>query len=212
MELGVNMNFSPVVDYVSNKKSYLYKRTFGAKNEEISKFANSMINGYTKANIIAVPKHFPGYGNVILDPHKNESILPIKYEELETNLIPFKEVLLNTNTKAIMTAHIVIPEIDSNPVTVSHKILTGILRSQLGFNGVIITDDIEMVSAGNSVEQIAVDAILSGSDIIIASFTPEKTISIYNRLKEAVINNEITEKRINQSLERILNLKLLITN
>ncbi len=68
--LGVNMNFSPVVDYVSDSNSYLFKRTFGATPEDIGEFANAMINGYQKAGVIAVAKHFPGYGNVILDPHK----------------------------------------------------------------------------------------------------------------------------------------------
>lgn len=212
--LGINMNFSPVVDYVSKNNSYLYKRTFGQSPKETGSFANSMINGYTRAGIIAVPKHFPGYGNVVLDPHNNQSILPITIEEFEINLIPFKEVLLNKNTLAMMTAHIVIPEVDPNPATLSYKFITEILRNKLNFNGVIITDDIEMISAGDSIplEQIVVNSILSGSDIVIASFTPEKTISIFNRLKEAVINNEISEERIDESLIRILNLKSLITS
>ena len=206
-DLGVNMNFSPVVDYVSNNKSYLYKRTFGRNADETGELGSAMVDGYFKGGVIAVVKHFPGYGNVVLNPHTDESVLPIERGEFENNLIPFKKALANKNTQAVMTAHIVIPEIDSKPATLSYKFMTEILRQELGFDGVVITDDIEMVSAGSSVEDIAVKAIQAGGDMIIASSTSAKTIAIFNRLKKAVLDKEISEERLNQSVLRILKLK-----
>ena len=106
-----------------------------------------------------------------------------------------------------MTAHIVIPVTDSKPATLSHKFITEILRNELGFDGVVITDDIEMASAGNSSKQTAIEAILAGDDMIIDTSTPEKAVAIFNSLKKAVLSKEIPEERINQSVIRILNLK-----
>jgi beta-N-acetylhexosaminidase len=128
------------------------------------------------------------------------------------NLISFKKVVANKNLGAVMTAHIVIPEIDSKPATLSYKFITEILRNELGFDGVVITDDIEMVSAGSRVEQAAVESILAGDDMIIDSPTPEKAIAIFNRLKKAVLHKEISEERIDQSVIRILNLKSRLIN
>ena len=205
--LGVNMNFSPVVDYVSDIDSYLYKRTFGVNEVMTGELANAMIDGYKRGGVVAVAKHFPGYGNVVLDPHRNESLLLIKSQELEKNLIPFKKVIDNKSTGAIMTAHIVIPEIDSKPATLSFKFLTEILRQKLGFNGVVITDDIEMVSVEKSVEETAVKAILAGNDMIIDTYTSKNATLIFNRLKKAILDSEISEERIDQSVVRILKLK-----
>ena len=106
-----------------------------------------------------------------------------------------------------MTAHIVIPEMDSKPATLSYKFITEILRNRLGFNGVVITDDIEMASVGHSVSDIAVESIKAGNDIIIDTYTPKNSIIIFDRLKQAVLNKEISKERIDQSVIRILNLK-----
>lgn len=206
-DLGVNMNFSPVVDYVSNSKSYLYKRTFGVDPDTAGKLGVAMINGYIKGGIIPVVKHFPGYGNIFPDPHKNQATSDITEKELELYLVSFRRIIENNPTVAIMTAHILIPNVDTKIATLSHKFLYEILRKQLGFNGVIITDELEMVSAGSSAEQLAVDAIKAGADIIISTYTPQKQINIFNHLKKSVLSGEIPEKRIDESVERILNLK-----
>ncbi|MBI2100625.1 MAG: glycoside hydrolase family 3 protein [Candidatus Vogelbacteria bacterium] len=206
--LGVNMNFSPVLDYVSDSKSYLYNRTFGTKPVTTGELGSAMIKGYRKGGIIPVAKHFPGYGNIFPDPHKNQATLDIDSEELESNLIPFREVIDDNSAIAIMTAHILIPEIDERVATLSSEFLNEILRKRLGFNGVIITDDLEMISVGKTIEQSAVDAVEAGADIIISTYTPEKQIRIFNSLKNSVLNDGITEERINESVVRILNLKI----
>lgn len=209
-EIGVNMNFSPVLDYVSNSKSYLYNRTFGVNPENIGTLGNAMIEGYMRGGIVPVAKHFPGYGNLFLDPHTNQATLNIDYKELKLNLFPFQKVVMNNPATAIMTAHIVIPNVDVKPATLSAKFLSEILRKQMGFRGVIITDDMEMVSAGGSIGQSSVDAVKVGADMIISTYTPEKQIEIFNRFKKAVLDSEITEERINESVIRILILKSTI--
>lgn len=206
-ELGVNMNFSPVLDYVSNSKSYLYNRTFGTDPDSIGALGNAMIKGYTRSGIVPVAKHFPGYGNLSLDPHTNQATLTIDRKELEVNLSPFQKVIATNPAVAIMTAHIVIPDVDTKPATLSSKFLNEILRKQMGFRGIIITDDMEMVSAGGSIGQSSVDAIKAGADMIISTYTPEKQIEIFNRLKKAVLDGEISEEKINESVLRILTLK-----
>jgi len=208
-DLGINMNFSPVLDYVSNSNSYLYSRTFGTKIEDIAELGEAMIVGYRSGGVIPVAKHFPGYGNLPLDPHTNKAVLVISDKELEQNLIPFEKVVANSSTVAIMTAHISIPSVDTKPATLSSKFLDEILRKRFGFKGVIITDDIEMISAGNSIEEIAIEAIKAGVDMIISTYAPEKQIRIFNALKVAVLDGKIKEERIDESVARILELKSL---
>lgn len=209
-DLGVNMNFSPVVDYVSNRDSYLYNRTFGATPDMTGELGGAMVRGYIKGGVIPVVKHFPGYGNIFPDPHKNQAILNITREELGLYLASFRKIIEDNSVGAIMTAHILIPEVDDKIATLSTKFLHDILREQLGFNGVIMTDELEMVSAGKLIEQSAVDTIKASADIVISTYTPQKQINIFNRLKEAVLSGEIPEKRIDESIGRILRLKSVL--
>ncbi|HEY4524468.1 MAG TPA: glycoside hydrolase family 3 N-terminal domain-containing protein [Candidatus Paceibacterota bacterium] len=214
-EIGVNMNFSPVIDYVSDTQSYLYNRTFGVDPNFTGVLGSAMIRGYQKGGIIPVAKHFPGYGNIVVDPHRKEAISSVSNETFNRNLIPFKKILENNlaDTIAIMTAHIVLTAIDSKPATLSQKFMTEILRKQMGFDGVIITDDMEMVATRQAIDQAAAEAVKAGVDMIISTYTPVKQILIFNRLKTAVLTGEISEERINESIMRILKLKsLLVSN
>ncbi len=206
--LGINMNFSPVVDYVSSKATYLYGRTFGNTAEITGELGSAMVRGYKRAGIIPVAKHFPGYGNVTLDPHKNQvTLATLSSDNFIQNISPFKKVVEDDPMNPIMTAHIVIPAIANEPATLSPEFLTTILRKEFGFKGVIITDDLEMISAGRVIEESAVEAIRAGADIIISTYTPSLQIKIFNRLKMAVSSGEISEKRLNESVVRILKLK-----
>lgn len=209
-ELGVNMNFSPVMDYVSNSRSYLYSRTFGTNPDAIGELGRAMVKGYKMGGVIPVAKHFPGYGNIVYDPHRNQAVSVIHGEELKQNLAPFKKIVEDNSAVAIMTAHIVVPSVDAKPATLSSKFLSSILRKELGFEGVIITDDMEMAAVGHPIEQVSADAINAGADIIISTYTPEKQIRIFNHLKKTVRTGEIKEERINESVIRILNLKSMI--
>lgn len=204
-ELGVNMNFSPVLDYVSDKKTYLYSRTFGRSPEEITTLGDSMIQGYIAGGIIPVMKHFPGYGNIVYDPH-HKTVESVNDGTLEKQLTPFRELSLK-HPVPIMTAHITVGWVDSKPATISRKFLSEILRDGIGFDGVIITDDLEMGSVGLSPSVAAVEAIKAGADIVIITKSTESQIEAYQGLFEAVKSGEILESRIDQSVERILSLK-----
>ncbi len=205
--IGVNMNFAPVLDYVTDRNSYLYKRTFGTTPEKISELGIEMIKGYESSGVIPVAKHFPGYGNISLDPHKKGVSISISKEDLENNILPFKKVIEKYPYVPIMTAHIVVPIVDDKPATLSEKFLVDILRGELGFKGVIISDDMEMVSVGGNIAENSLKAILSGVDIIISTYSRDIQKQIYERILEAVDNGEISEDRINESVERILRTK-----
>lgn len=203
-QLGFNMNFSPVIDNVSDSSSYLSFRTFRFPPGIAGELGEAMVDGYKKGGIVSVIKHFPGYGDIILDPHKKQADLNISKEKLQSNLLPFKNIIKNKKSLAVMTAHIIIPAVSRRPATVSPEFINQILRKDLGFNGVVITDDLSMVSAGDSIGQLSVDSIKAGVDIVIAGGRP---IDSFNALKQAVLTGEISEERINESVNRILRLK-----
>lgn len=207
--LGVNMDFSPVLDHVTDPKSYLYARTFATSSEVIGRLGESMIEGYIAGGVVPVAKHFPGYGNIIRDPHRNGASISLDQKDLDENLLPFKTVIQEGVIEAIMTAHVVVPLVDSRPATFSEAFLKGILRDQFGFKGVIITDDLEMAAAGTStpIGQLAVDSIQAGTDMIISTYTPGKQIEIFNAIKQAVSDGSISMDRLDQSVGRILLLK-----
>ncbi len=203
--LGITMNFSPVLDYVSDPHSYLYTRTFEKNPEEIGKLGSAMIQGYHDGGIVPVAKHYPGYGNITPDPHRSAARLTNGIL-LETFLLPFREAV-KAGVGAIMTAHVVIPEVDDVPATFSARFLIDLLRHDVGFTGVIITDDLEMVSAGGDVPELSVRAIEAGADMLISTYTPQTHIAILEKLKEAVRSGRLSEERINESVLRILTLK-----
>lgn len=203
--LGITMNFSPVLDYVSNPDTYLYARTFEKNPEETGTLGAAMIEGYREGGVIPVAKHFPGYGDITPDPHRSEARLK-EGTELETFLLPFRAAV-KAGVGAIMTAHVIIPEIDSVPATFSHRFLTDILRHDIGFTGVIITDDLEMVSAGSDVPELAVKAIEAGADMLLSTYTSKTHLAILDGLKAAVLSGRLSEERINESVSRILILK-----
>jgi beta-N-acetylhexosaminidase len=163
--------------------------------------------GYRQSGIVPVAKHFPGYGNITSDPHKTSAAIDVTEGELNRMLIPFKKIATGGSVHAIMTAHTVIPIVDSKPATLSKKFLTELLRKNFKFDGVIMTDDLEMVSAGRATESIAVDAIAAGADMLISTYTPSKHIKIFEALKEAVLAGTIPEDQLNASVFRILKLK-----
>lgn len=206
-ELGVNMNFSPVADYVNDPDAYLYDRTFGRDPETIGRFGEAMVRGYLRGGVIPVVKHFPGYGSIMRDPHRDGVARTDGVRALAESMVPFAAIIARYPEGAVMTAHISVPEIDTKPATLSSTFLTQILRERLGFRGVIITDDVEMISAGTSPVAASLEAVKAGADMIISTYMPEIHIAIYNRLYEAVRSGEITEVRIDESVERILRLK-----
>jgi beta-N-acetylhexosaminidase len=206
-EIGINVNFAPLADYVTDPNAYLWDRVFHGTPEEIAARAGAMLQGYREAGILSVLKHFPGYGNEEPDPHTAATTLVIDNTTLENNLLPFRELVARQNAEMIMTAHILIPSVDKKPATHSKVFLTDILRTQWGFEGVIMTDDLEMASAGTDVGTSALEALRAGADMLIITPTPEKQLAAISRLIRAVQNGELPESRVDESLRRVLALK-----
>ncbi|MBM3257427.1 MAG: glycoside hydrolase family 3 protein [Candidatus Liptonbacteria bacterium] len=205
-EIGVNMNFAPLADYVTSTKAYLWPRVFHGTPSQITEWTEAMLQGYSRAGVIPVLKHFPGYGNVTPDPHATSTLLNLSDTALEIHLSPFRELIRTGDVPALMTAHIIIPRVDSRPATFSSRFME-ILRNEWKFEGVIITDDLEMGSTGFSEGDAALEALKAGGDMLILTKTPAKQIAAFERLKTAVIEGDISEARLNMSLRRILKLK-----
>lgn len=206
--LGINMNFAPSVDVNINPENpVIGVRSFGENPDLVSRLGVSQINAYQKENIMATAKHFPGHGDTATDSHTG---LPIINHDLETlhdiDLKPF-QAAIDAGVDAIMSAHIVVPALDDSglPATLSKPILTGLLREEMGFDGLIVTDSLGM-SGANVVppKQVPVEAFKAGADILL---NPPDVKLAYNSVLEAVQSGEISEERLNESVFRILKAK-----
>jgi len=207
-ELGINMNFSPVLDHVTNEQSFLFTRSFRGTPQEVSDLAVAMVKGYKSAGIISSVKHFPGHSNETLDSHSQLDSVDISADELDEYIFQFKEVLKYTDT--VMTGHMLFPKIDKdNPTTVSSYFVATLLRKELGFEGLIITDDMQMKSIYDmySVREAAVKAVLVGNDILIYTGEPEEQAEAYRAVLEAVKEGVIKEEDLNRKVLKILDLK-----
>lgn len=208
---GFNMNFAPVLDINSNlQNSVIGNRSFGSTEMIVSKLGTQTMKGMQSQNIISVIKHFPGHGDTSIDSHLGLPSVNNDLDRLRSfELIPFSQAIKN-NADAVMIAHILLPKIDSNnPATFSKTVITDILRNELNFNGIVITDDMEMgaISKNYNIEDASVESIIAGSDIVLVCHTYDKQVAVINGLITAVQNNIISEERIDESVYRILKLK-----
>jgi beta-N-acetylhexosaminidase len=208
---GFNLDFAPVLDVNSNPKNPIIgDRSFGNNPEIVSKLGIQTMKGIQSQNIIPTVKHFPGHGDTSVDSHLE---LPIVYKSLtelkKLELIPFERSIDN-GADVVMVAHILLPKLDAKfPASMSKKIMTDILRKQLNFSGVVITDDMTMKAITDHYNMgiAAVDSVKAGSDIILVAHDYNKVKETISSLKTAVQKGEISEQRINESVSRIIKLK-----
>lgn len=190
--LGINVNLAPVVDISTNENDYMYYRTIGEDAKITSEYAKTVINASKKGNVSYVLKHFPGYGNNV-DTHNNTAIDNRSYESILNNdLKPFKSGI-NANAEAVLVSHNIVTSIDNKNIASLSPSIHNLLRNELNFTGIIITDDLYM-DAASKIENASLKAILSGNDLIITT-NYEKSI---NEIKKALDNNEIDESLINK--------------
>ncbi len=208
---GFNMNFAPVLDIDSNPNNpVIGKRAFGSNEKIVSELGIETMKGIQSKGVISVVKHFPGHGDTSVDSHIG---LPIVDKELNNlmqfELIPFIKAIEN-NADAVMVAHILFNRIDpNNPATLSKPIINELLREELGFNGVVITDNMTMgaIMENYDIEDAVVKSVNAGSDIVLVCHGYENQVKALKALKKAVENGMISEERIDQSVYRILELK-----
>ncbi len=209
---GFNLNFAPVLDVNSNPNNpVIGDRSFGSDPKIVSRLGIETMKGMQLQQVIPVIKHFPGHGDTEVDSHLE---LPLVHKSLEDlhklELIPFRQAI-DRGTDVVMIAHILLPQLDpTNPATLSHLVITGLLRNDLGYDGVVITDDMTMKSITNQYDigTAAVESIKAGSDIIMVAHDYNSILFTIEALKKAVSNGELTEEQINESLARIIDLKL----
>lgn len=219
--VGINMNLAPVVDVnVNPKNPVIGERSFSDSPEIVAIFGKEALNGYHRAGVMTTLKHFPGHGDVETDSHTDLPIVNKPLHELEQiELFPF--AVLAKDTDAIMTAHILVPSMDEeNCATLSKKILS-YLRETTGFKGLIVADSLTMqgvLKQCNSLEEATLRAINAGCDLLLfggklligqenKETSPDDIKRIHTLIVEAVKNGLISEERINESVERILQLK-----
>ncbi len=212
--LGFNMNLAPVLDVNSNPVNPVIGiRSFGEDPARVSTHGAAYVEGLQSAGVAAVAKHFPGHGDTQDDSHYALPTLPHgKDRLLQIELAPFKAAI-DSGLDAVMTAHIALPEIEGRPdvpATVSREVLTGLLREALEFDGVIITDGLEMQAIADTYGSgaAAVKAFLAGADMMLILWFPEKRQEVYRALLEAARDGTISAARLDQSVRRILSLKV----
>lgn len=207
----INMNFAPVLDIYSNSKNTVIgDRAFGNNEKIVETMGIATMQGLKDEDVIPVIKHFPGHGDTEVDSHIGLPVVEKSIDQLyDFELVPFKKAI-ESGADAVMVSHILMKQIDDkNPATLSYNLITEILRNDMEFSNVIITDDMCMKAITNrlSVEEASIKSIKAGSDIILIGSDIGKTKSVIEKIKLAVERNEISEKRIDESVYRILKLK-----
>jgi beta-N-acetylhexosaminidase len=210
--LGFDMNLAPVLDTNHNPKNPVINvRAFSEHPEQVAQMGMAFVRGQQQGGMITVAKHFPGHGTTLQDSHFSLPRIPLSLEQMmATELLPFQRSI-KAGLDAMMTAHIQVPDIDPDgtPASLSYRLITGLLRKRLGFDGLIITDDLEMraISENRGIGKAAVQAILAGADMVMVIWTPHRKREVYQSLLKAATTGLISTDRLDQSMRRILRLK-----
>lgn len=208
-KFGLNMDFAPVLDVLTNKENKsIQGRSFGSDYDLVANMGSALAKGLQENNIIPVYKHFPGHGSTTVDSHYDLPVLTKSKEDLlTTDLIPFQKAI-EDQAEIIMIGHLAIPNItnDNTPASLSKKIITNLLKKELGFQGLVITDALNMKALTNyyTEQQIYEMAINAGVDILLMPNHPEQAIEY---IKKSIQNGTIKEEQINESITKILKLK-----
>ncbi|GIN72017.1 hypothetical protein J14TS2_24920 [Bacillus sp. J14TS2] len=208
---GFNLDFAPVLDVNSNPDNpVINDRSFGPDPQLVSRLGIETMKGIQSQQIMSVIKHFPGHGDTAVDSHLELPIIEKSVKEMEKlELIPFQKAI-DEGADMVMVAHILIPEIDpAYPSSMSEKVITNLLRDQLHFTGVVVTDDMTMKAITNQYEmgEAAVQSVKAGSDVVLIAHEYDKAKEAIEALVHAVETGELSEKRIDESVRRILELK-----
>jgi beta-N-acetylhexosaminidase len=208
---GINLNFAPVLDVQSNRQSpVIGDRAFAAEPERVSEIALAWTKGLRDSGIIPCGKHFPGHGDTDKDSHFELPLVRKSLAEIQaTELPPFAAACRN-QIEALMTGHVTYPALDANlPATLSEAIITGLLRHQLGFAGVIFSDDLAMraISDHYSVEEASALAIRAGVDVLLFCHEIDPAVAAFEFLCDEADRDAAVRARIEESYRRVTELK-----
>ena len=208
-DLGFNMDAAPDTDVLTNPENQVVKyRSFGSDPELVARMAESELRGLNDQGIIGMYKHFPGHGGTTADSHEGYAYVDDTLDELRSGaFVPFQDGIDN-GIPVIMVSHISCPNVtgDNTPATLSKMLITDILRDEMGFDGMVITDALNMgaITAQYSSSEAAVAALNAGADMLLM---PEDFQSAYQGVLSAVENGTVPEERIDESVRRILEVK-----
>ncbi|MEW9700304.1 beta-N-acetylhexosaminidase [Paenibacillus sp. SI8] len=209
---GLNVDFAPVLDINSNPKNpVIGERSYGANASIVSRMGIQTMKGLRDQHVMPVVKHFPGHGDTSVDSHVGLPIVQHDVTRLrKLELVPFAEAIKN-QAEAVMVAHILLPTVDAqHPSSMSKKIMTDLLRQEMGFQGLIITDDMTMgaITTHNELGEASVTAVLAGADVVLVGHDYDKAVTVIGALRKAVQDKRIPMDTIDQSVERIMQLKM----
>ena len=212
-QIGINMNLAPILDVNNNPLNpVIGVRAFGEDAATVSKYGLAAVRGLRRAGVIATAKHFPGHGDTSTDTHYDMASVPHGRERLDAvELAPFAAAIAD-GVDAIMTAHVMFPAIEPDPTvpaTLSKAVLTDLLRTEMGFDGAVISDCLEMaaISEGVGVAKGAVATMQAGTDIVLISHQLERQLAGIAAVTQAVEHGEITMARIDEAVARVRRLK-----
>ena len=222
--LGFNTNFAPVVDVPTkesiNTQNGLQSRFLGENLEDVISLSQTYLKALQSKKILGCPKHFPGLGAIVVDSHEELPLVKSSHQYLaENDLVPYRKLL--SETYSVMIAHAAFPNLDLQerdvsgkllPSSLSFNIVTKLLRQEIGFKGLVVTDDLEMgaIVQNYGIGEACKMAFRAGVDMFLICNSSEAVRESFKAISVAVENGEISEKRLDESLQRIAEFKNLI--
>jgi beta-N-acetylhexosaminidase len=209
--LGINMDFAPVADVLATRSTVIGSRSFGADPKRVSAQVGGAVRGLQGAGVAATLKHFPGHGHSSADSHAELPVLAQTRKVLDTGALPPFDAGIDAGTWAIMSAHLDVKAVDpGTPGTFSRKLLTDVLRGQLGFQGVVVTDGMNMAPAKRYPPgEAAVRALNAGNDLILM---PPNVTQAYDGLLAALRDGSLPRTRLVEAVTRVLTLKFRLAD
>ena len=211
--LGVNMNLAPVADVVSDLKSFLYRRTFSGDPTIVCRYVGAITRSYEENGLVAVVKHFPGHGSAAGDSHSSVVVSKAGQAEFATvHLPPFKAAMA-AGVEGVLMAHVIANAYDpQSPASSSAAIIQDLLREGLGFSGLVVADDVEMVAAtggaGIDPSEVAVRELAAGCDLLISTGTVAQQKAMLEAIVQAVETGRLPAERLDDAVLRVLETKL----
>ena len=205
--VNIHINYAPVVDInVNPKNPVIHARSFGENRDKVTAYGRAYMKGMQDGGIIACSKHFPGHGDTEVDSHKGLPVLPFSRERLDSlELYPFRDQIKH-GVEMVMMGHLHIPALDSTVSSISYPIVTELLKNELGFKGMIVTDALTMKGVSENMEsaEIALAAYKAGVDILLK---PGDIIASIDRLEEAMLSGECDIKDLDERVKKTLRMK-----
>ncbi|HET9111939.1 MAG TPA: glycoside hydrolase family 3 N-terminal domain-containing protein [Ktedonobacterales bacterium] len=209
--MGINTDLAPVVDVRGPNGSVETTRLYSSDPTTVDRFAGAYMDALQSHGIVATLKHWPGIGDVTLDPHLTLPTIDAPMSQLESQHFASFQALLSHNPGMIMVTHVLVNAVDPNmPATLSPKLVNGILRGELGYNGVVMTDSLYMqgIAERYNLPEAGVLAVIAGDDLLEGAYDTNSMAQMIAALKAAITSGRITVARIDQSVQRILALKI----